>query len=111
MKTFIDAKLPTAELYACRRLTRVTTRLGAGKDGGVFRMKNGNAVKTHHRAESFEAELATYLRLHEHRAKTVVGFRIPQLRGFAEDVLAIEMTIVPPPFRRRFRIGGSRSPA
>lgn len=88
----------SAELYAKRRLLRIVGRVGAGKDGSVFALPGRAAVKIHDRRDSFDQELAVYQRLRECKATEVVGFRIPQLRGFAEDLHAIEMSIVHPPF-------------
>jgi hypothetical protein len=93
-----DERFPAAELYAQRRLLRIVKRIGAGKDGSVFRMSSSSAVKIHERRESFEQELLVYQRLRACKATEVAGFKIPRLRGFAEDIFAIEMTIVHPPF-------------
>lgn len=61
-------------------------------------MSNSNAVKVHERVESFKQELIVYQRLRDMRASMVVGFHIPRLRGFSEDLLAIEMSVVHPPY-------------
>jgi hypothetical protein len=87
-----------AERYAARRLSRVVGTLGAGKDGTVFQMTRSAAVKIHDRSDAFTQELSIYLRLHECKASFCAGFKMPRLLGFAEDLNAIEMTIVHPPY-------------
>lgn len=77
---------------------RIVGPIGAGKDGSVYKISPKAAVKIHDRRDSFDQELAIYQRLRECNAVEVVGFRIPRLLGFAEDLHAIEMSIVHPPF-------------
>lgn len=87
-----------ATRYAARRLKKITQRIGAGKDGTVFRLSGNVAVKVHAYEHSFTQELSVYQRLREFNASNVAGFNIPRLLGFAEDLFAIEMNIVRPPY-------------
>jgi hypothetical protein len=56
------------------------------------------ALKTYYHRNPYLRELAVYRRLREMRLSNISGFHIPQLVDFADDLMAIEMTIVRPPF-------------
>ncbi len=55
-------------------------------------------MKVHTRAESFEKELAVYLRLQDQGVIDIQGFAVPRLVGFDSKLLVVEMSIVKPPF-------------
>lgn len=56
------------------------------------------ALKVHRRREPFVLELEIYLRLREANVTQVLGFNVPQLPGYAADLLVLEMTVVQQPF-------------
>ena len=77
--------------------------LGAGTQGTVFVFKSPSqelrlAVKFHHRETAYYRELSVYYRLQDLNITHVAGHRIPIMTGSDDDLLAIEMTIVSPPF-------------
>jgi hypothetical protein len=56
------------------------------------------AVKFHDRDVAYEKERDIYLRLRDLEVTHVQGHRIPLLINYHDELLAIEMTIVSPPF-------------
>jgi hypothetical protein len=93
-----------AETYVARRNSRLTGRLGFGIHGIVFVME-GNAypgpaaLKIHHSEEPYRREKEAYGRLNEAGILEIrATFRVPQLIACDDDLLALEMTVVKPPF-------------
>ena len=72
--------------------------LGEGKDGGVWVTSVGHAIKAHERSESYRAERNAYMRFRDVGLDEVSGFAVPMLVGHDDDLLVLEMTVVPPPF-------------
>jgi hypothetical protein len=72
--------------------------LGQGKDGGVWMTTARTAVKAHERAESYRAERNAYMRFRDVDLFDVAGFAVPALIDHDDELLAIEMQIVFPPF-------------
>jgi hypothetical protein len=77
--------------------------LGAGTQGSVFFIRSPSrlqpvAVKFHERERAYLRELAVYLRLRDLAIQDVLGHMVPQFIGHDDELLAIEMTIVSPPF-------------
>lgn len=96
-----------AEIYQKRYEVVFDSRLGVGTQGSVyvFNLPSGNvaisnqvAVKFHEREEAYDRELSVYLRLQDIGVQDVRGHMVPQLIGYDDELLAIEMTIVSPPF-------------
>lgn len=77
--------------------------LGAGTQGSVFlfhslsRSQLG-AVKFHDWDMAYNRELAVYLRLRDLGINEVRRHAVPDLIDYDDELLAIEMTIVSPPF-------------
>lgn len=86
-----------AENYARQRGLSLTRSLGFGNDGAVWETSRGSAVKVEERQLGYDRELATYLRLKQNHVMEINGFTIPRLLDHADDLLAIEMTMVFPP--------------
>lgn len=84
--------------FAAQRQSRIEHRLGYGKDGSIFSTDRATAIKIHQRRTSFVRELECYQAIAECGVRDVLGHRVPQLVAWDEDLLAIEMTIVKPPF-------------
>jgi hypothetical protein len=89
--------------YAARRNFRGPRFLGSGKDGVVHEVESNDfpgvvAVKTFYRPEQFQRERNAYVRLREGQVVRVGGCCVPQLIGYDNHLLTIEMTIVAPPF-------------
>lgn len=77
--------------------------LGVGTQGTAQMYDNPSrsapiAVKFHERQVAYQRELSVYHRLTELEVDQVAGHRVPLLVGFDDELLAIEMTIVSPPF-------------
>lgn len=95
----------TANLKRARRTAKeyigndlILKELGWGFDGCVFPTSLMTAVKVFDGAKAYSNELAVYSRLLEHNVLSVLGFAVPRLLGWNDDLLVIEMTIVYPPF-------------
>jgi hypothetical protein len=92
-----------AEAYATRRGSHLAGRLGFGIHGIVFTIE-GNAqrgvaaLKLHYAEEPHFRERDVYERLKEEGVLEIRAFRVPQLIGFDDELLALEMTVVKPPF-------------
>lgn len=93
-----------ADEYARRRRIVRAGLLGEGKDGAVWHTRHRNdltgatALKIHQYAASYQSERNAYVRLRDVRLTGVGGFNIPALLDHDDDLLAIEMQIVSPPF-------------
>ncbi len=72
--------------------------LGGGKDGGVWQTNRMTALKIHDRAESYRAERNAYMRFRDVGLIDANGFNVPELTEHDDELLALEMTIVRPPF-------------
>ena len=72
--------------------------LGQGKDGCVWVNDRRNALKIHHYEELYIRERDAYIRLRDRKINTIGTFHVPQLIAFDDECLAIEMSIVSPPY-------------
>lgn len=95
--------LERARQFAARYSVRLGEELGAGTQGVVFRAIDNvegewAAVKTHFSEPSFRAESEVHRCLDELRVSEVAGFAVPRLVRLDESLLAIEMSIVSPPY-------------
>lgn len=92
-----------AEIYAARHGRLVVARLGFGIHGMVFATEGNvesgaSALKVHENREPFLRERDVYERLAERGVVEICGFSVPQVIGWDDELLAIEMTVVKPPF-------------
>jgi hypothetical protein len=87
-----------AAVYAEQYQIRLDDRLGSGKDGTVWKTSARSALKVFRLAESYRRELAVYHRLEQHEITDVCGHAVPTLHRHDDGLLAIEMSIVRPPF-------------
>ena len=101
-----DVEKRAEEYFAKKNLT-IDSCLGVGTQGSVFvcnlpsQSKNSKqqvAVKIHYRAVAYHMEVDVYRRLHIFEVTHVAGHRVPILIDFDDELLAIEMTLVSPPF-------------
>lgn len=67
-------------------------------DGYVWQTTQGNILKVYRRAHAFERELADDRRLEAKSLYRLQGFSIPVLVEFDEELWALEMTNVRPPY-------------
>lgn len=100
--TFSELEM-RVEKFRVERNVEFEDCLGAGTQGTVFVSKNPSqglrlAVKFHHRAVAYFREVGVYFRLQDLGITHVCGHRIPIMIGCDDELLAIEMTIVSPPF-------------
>jgi hypothetical protein len=72
--------------------------LGFGSDGIVRATDRQSAVKVHGRAASYHHERDAYLRLRAKNVNEVLGFAIPTIIEFDDDLWIVELEIVKPPF-------------
>jgi hypothetical protein len=72
--------------------------LGFGLDGIVVSTDRQSAVKSLRYEPLYVRERNVYLRLQSRNVTEVMGFEIPRLVGFDDDLWIVEMTIVSPPF-------------
>lgn len=64
----------------------------------MWQTSRGSALKIHATPSSYLPEREAYIRLQECGIRQVAGFFVPALVEFDDDLLAIEMTIVMPPY-------------
>lgn len=77
--------------------------LGFGIHGIVFAVQSKakqdrSAIKFHEHSEPYHREKSIYQRLADQEVTEIEEFHVPQLLGFDDVFLAIEMTIVKAPF-------------
>jgi hypothetical protein len=84
--------------YEVRYNLRFVDALGNGKDGRVFKTADGQAVKFFNDETIYRRELRAYQILRQRDIDGIKGFQIPQLTRWDDALLAIEMTVVQPPF-------------
>ena len=92
-----------AREYASRHGVEVREILGFGIHGIVYVVESKTdpgrrALKLHRDPDAYMREKAVYERLREKRVDTILGFDIPVPLRFDDEFMAIEMTIVMPPF-------------
>jgi hypothetical protein len=88
----------TSGQYELRYNFRFVDALGDGKDGRVLKTADGQAVKFFKDEAIYRRELRAYQILGQRDIDELNGFQIPRLLRFDDALLAIEMTIVAPPF-------------
>lgn len=76
----------------------IVNPLGVGTDGAVWQTTRHTAVKAFLKEKNFKLELESYRRLQAAKLIEVCGYWVPQLIGHDHDLLAIEMSIVKPPY-------------
>jgi hypothetical protein len=91
------------QTYASRYELQLGERLGFGVHGTVFvaedmKLPGKHAVKAHKYAEVYVRERDVYERLRQAGVSEVLGFRVPDLVRFDDELRVIEMTIVTSPF-------------
>ena len=92
--------------YGCRLLGLLGP--GPGQDGFVCRSDRLTAVKFFERVDRFHREREVYELLYARGIDDVAGHRVPRLFGVAEELRAIEMSIVERPFLLDF--AGAKRP-
>jgi hypothetical protein len=84
--------------YELRYRIRFVGALGDGKDGQVLKANERQAVKFLHDESVYRRELRAYQILRQRDIDELNGFQIPRLIRNDDELRAIEMTIVQPPF-------------
>ena len=89
--------------YASRYGVEFRETLGTGIHGTVYVVESKaepgrRALKLHRDVGAYKREKAVYERLRERRMDAILGFDIPVPLRFDDDFMAIEMSIVMPPF-------------
>ena len=86
-----------AESYANRRRKRLKQCFGWGYDGIVFETDSDTAIKALRYRDLYERERDVYIRLQDRAVENVLGFSIPKLVSFDNELWVVEMGIVSPP--------------
>jgi hypothetical protein len=92
-----------ADAYAVANDLSLLDPLGNGVDGNVWKVIGKKkrlawAVKLHRHKKAYELERDCYKRLSEYELSEVCGGSVPQLIRYDDEWMAIEMSIVDPPF-------------
>jgi hypothetical protein len=90
---------------------RLGKRLGFGRDGEVYSTDRNTAVKFFTVVETFSRERRAYEILAENQISHVAGHAVPEMIRVDESLMAIEMTIVQPPFLLDFALAYAESEA
>jgi hypothetical protein len=96
----LDEKI---KLYSERRQLIVGLSLGSGQQGSVYEVSSlvnatRFAIKFHKNPEPYWRERRAYECLTKNGISEIADFHVPELLGFDDELLVIEMTIVEPPF-------------
>jgi hypothetical protein len=78
----------------------------SGTQGHVWRTSRRSVVKVHIHAESYPPEVEAYTRLRALQLRSIEGFTIPRMYYHDDELLAIEMQIVFPPYIVDFASAG-----
>jgi hypothetical protein len=92
-----------AKAYVAGRHLTIGVPLGFGIHGIVLlligqREPGSRALKMHHSEEFYLRERAVYERLKTAGVSSICGCEVPRLIRFDDELLALEMTVVSPPF-------------
>ncbi len=87
-----------ADQYATSHQIRLNRVMGSGKDGTVWHSSRPSALKIHALETSYRIERNAYMRLGDLGVFEIAGFSVPAMREHDDDLLAIEMSIVMPPY-------------
>lgn len=98
MDPFDSDILRRSDEYAKRYQLRLDIRLGFGKDGTVWKSHQLTALKVFLREDLYRRECAAYERLAANAVLDLCGHAVPQVVRVDDELLAIEMTIVRPPY-------------
>jgi len=95
--------IANAELYSARHRSHLLERLGTGIRGIVFAVESNAefglaALKVHYSPEPYLRERRVYERLKKLGLSEILGFEVPHLLDFDDELPALKMTIVMPPF-------------
>ena len=94
----VEAK---AQVYAETRGLALGPRLGAGRDGIIWRANRQSrvsAIKAHERQASYTSERDAYFRLREQGVEDVCGLSVPALLGHNDRLCVLEMEVVSAPY-------------
>ncbi len=87
-----------ARLYGESQGISIEKSLGYGSDGSVWKTSRRTAVKVFHSSSIYAVELECYRRLQEAQVSEICGFAVPRLAAHSDELLAIEMSLVNPPY-------------
>jgi len=98
-----ETLLQNARAYASRHQLQLAERLGFGIHGIIFVAEDNSkagktALKVHRSAEAYLRERGVYERLRDAGLSQILGFNVPQLIRFDDELRIIEMSIVARPF-------------
>jgi hypothetical protein len=95
-----ESLVQAAKSYAESRRINVDFQspFGFGSDGTVWRTTHGSALKILFRDDNYAVERDCYLRLREAGTRHVGSLNVPILVDYDDELRAIEMTIVRPPY-------------
>ncbi len=94
-----DEALERAKKYAINNGLILGEPLGFGVHGSVWATGPMSAIKVlAPGSRHYATERDIYLRLEENAVNEILGFHVPQLLGFDDELWVIEMSIVRPPF-------------
>ncbi len=103
MAAIDDPLAQRAQTYAARYELNIGPPLGSGIHGSVFLLDSNekpgrSALKIHKEAEAYRRERDIYLRLAQHHVTEVLGFHVPRLQVLNDELMAIQMSVVTPPY-------------
>jgi hypothetical protein len=76
----------------------LSSRLGFGFDGEIFLTNSNTAVKFFKEREKYSRERRAYEIIMQCGVTRVLGHEVPQLRRADDELMAIEINLVRPPF-------------
>jgi hypothetical protein len=98
----MTTKLLEEHAIAYAKLSGMTLNLksplGYGNDGSVWKSSKNSAVKALESERKYSIEAQCYKRFAENGITKIDGFAVPQLFGYNDDLLVIEMGIVTAPY-------------
>lgn len=84
--------------YAAQNNKRLNSELGWGYEGLVYSTTSKSAIKAYRHDNLYQKERNVYRRMRERGISSADAFTVPRLISRSDDWLAVEMTIVSPPF-------------
>src|SRR5438874_1066752 len=90
--------MESADQYQSSYQMQFVDQLGDGKDGVVLKTDRGNAVKFLRDRDVYLRERRAYQILQAISLDEIDGHQIPRMVRYDDNLLAIEFTIVKPPF-------------